>query len=69
MFCVAKAPNMEGTFVTTTTIVCAIFVDTKLLLSFEKNNLSLDCGGFIVVEEFWHEATVKALSSIFGAWI
>jgi hypothetical protein len=46
------------------------FVDTRLLLSSEKTFSILDCGGFVVVEEFGREAAAAEVpGSISGAWI
>lgn len=46
------------------------FVDTRLLLSSEKTPSTLDCGGFVVVEEFGREAAAAEVpGSISGACI
>ncbi len=46
------------------------FVDTRLLLSSEKTLSTLDCGGFVVVEEFGREAAAAEVPGcISGAWI
>jgi hypothetical protein len=46
------------------------FVDTRLLWSSEKTLSTLDCGGFVVVEEFGREAAAAEVpGSISGTWI
>lgn len=48
------------------------FVDTILLLSYEKTISSLNFGSFVLVEFFWSEAVttiIKVPGSIYGAWI
>ncbi len=59
LFCVAKAPSMQRTLVTTTT-VCMILSVPNCLLSAEKTLSSLNCGGFFMVEEFGREAATVA---------